>query len=381
MDIVKQLRYVFFFLGLLLLALPVLDYFGISPEELYDRLTSGTKAAVATAQGYAENEEVHKIFEIQAEEVPHTQKPAALKTMDLSAQDEKNAEIAKTEEVKALGDVVEGLEKSARPSGSSTKSKSKWIAPPIGFNTKMSYSFLIYRELKPITEQIEKLLQGIHGNLMMDLVPFTTVRTPDKSLVVLFTDQQNFMDFTKRPSWSGAACDVPRETLYVLESEGMYPLSIHEMTHLYFDGFFSPKRMPLWISEGMATYMQIRASGQTPTWADNALNRIKAGQVIDMGTFTETKTLGDMPSDYVELWYTQAYSIVDYLLNKRTRDEFYTFCINMSNGEEQTTAMYHAYGLPFTKFETLRNIWLHDSFGVSLTDDSQAAVNSARPRN
>ena len=41
---------------------------------------------------------------------------------------------------------------------------------------------------------------------------------------------------------------------------------------------------------------------------------------------TVTEDLSDLSTPQAELWYTQAYSLVDYLLNNRTRDEFYQFC-------------------------------------------------------
>lgn len=349
MDIIKQLRFIFLLLGLALVALPVLDHLGYPPEELFYILFPEKRPVAAAVTA----EEAYKYFEIDDSAPPPPQhityapQESNIGMLDINTQEEVNAHIAPA------------------PTPVAAKTKSKWIAPPIGFQTRSTYSFLIYREQKEVNDKIERVLEGIHGNLMLDLVPFTLIKAPAKSLVVLFSDKANYTDFTKRPSWSGAACDVPRETLYVLETSGFYPLSIHEMTHLYFDGFFAPKKMPLWISEGMATYMQIKTSGITPGWAVRAMERLKKGDMVDMDTFTTTRTLGDMPADYVELWYTQAYSIVDYLLNTRTKDEFYAFCLGMAAGQEQTTALYRAYGLPFTQFKALQSVWMYDMLGLT----------------
>ena len=59
-------------------------------------------------------------------------------------------------------------------------------------------------------------------------------------------------------------------------------------------------------------------------------------------------------------WYTQAYSIVDYLLNTRTRDEFYKFCNELKSKTPLHQALYRAYGMPFNKVSVLQNVWLHD---------------------
>lgn len=379
MDILKRLRAVFFVLALVLIALPVADHFGYSPERIFYLLFPSYKPEEGDISSVGE--EAEQVFQITAQPAP-AKKPKAPHSAglnDINEQEKQNEEAMAASEVRALGGVVECLEKTVsgpgvcpvRPEPSPAASAPevpaapvrktpKWMAPPLGFNTGSNDSFLFYREIKPITDKVHALFRKINGMLAMDLVPFTSLKTPPKSLVMLFNNHESYMEYTKRPAWSGAACDVGRDTLYVLEGAGVYPLSIHEMTHLYFDGFFYPARMPLWVSEGMATYMQIKASGATPEWVNAAMRKIMAGGSMDMRTFAELKTTAAMPAEMVELWYTQAYGITDYLLNKRTRDEYYTFTINMAGGAEPESAMYKAYGLPFTKFETLRNVWLHD---------------------
>ncbi len=75
---------------------------------------------------------------------------------------------------------------------------------------------------------------------------------------------------------------------------------------------------------------------------------------------TVTEDLSDLSTPQAELWYTQAYSLVDYLLNRRTRDEFYQFCNELKKKTPLHQALYKAYGMPFTKVSVLQNVWLHD---------------------
>lgn len=239
--------------------------------------------------------------------------------------------------------------------------KIRWVAPPPGFMTAETFNYLIYREQQPVTQAIKSVLDNIHGNLMLDLTPFTIIIKPSKILVMLFNAHKSYMEFTKRPAWSGASSNLQSDTMYVIEQQGYYPLAVHELTHLYFDGYFLPTISPLWLSEGMAVYMQIYATKQTPDWVNRSLERIlQEGEIIPFTEMTTVEDLQNYSSDQAALWYTQAYSVVDYLLNNRTRDEFYRFCNELKAGTPLHQALYRAYGMPFNKVSTLQNVWLYN---------------------
>ncbi len=248
---------------------------------------------------------------------------------------------------------------SYRPANSAQKIR--WVPPPPGFLTGDTFNYLIYREKDPVTPKVKNVLDTIHGNLMLDLTPFTVVAKPGKILVMLFDQKQSYTDFTNRPAWSGAASDLQSDTMYVIEKTGFYPLTVHELTHLYFDQYFLPRLSPLWLSEGVAVYMQVYASKQKPGYAIKRLKQIlDTGKMIPFEEMMNAQTLKDYPKDKAEMWYTQAYALVDYLLNTRSRDEFYKFCTELKNGTPVHQALYRAYGMPFNKVSTLQNVWFHD---------------------
>lgn len=257
------------------------------------------------------------------------------------------------------GDMDELPTEIYRPANSAQKVK--WVPPPPGFLTGETYSFLVYREKGPVTPKLTNVLDNIHGSLMLDLTPFTLIVKPGKILVMLFLAKESYMNYTHRPSWSGASSDLQSDTMYIIEKTGFYALSVHELTHLYFDQFFLPKLSPLWLSEGMAVYMQVYATQKRPTYVDNRLRQIvQTGKLIPFEQMMAAETLKDYPRDQAEIWYTQAYSVVDYLLNTRSRDEFYKMCEELKNGAPMYQALYRAYGMPFNKVSTLQNVWLHD---------------------
>ncbi len=258
------------------------------------------------------------------------------------------------------GPVEEGLPLEAyRPANAAQKVR--WMPPPPGFLTADTFNYLIYREKDPVTPKLKNLLDNIHGNLMLDLTPFTVVIKPSKILVMLFDQKQTYMDYTKRPAWSGASSDLQSDTMYVIEKTGFYSLTVHELTHLYFDQYFLPQLSPLWLSEGIAVYMQIFASKQKPAYIVKNLKRVaETGKIIPFEEMMAVETLKNYSTEQAELWYTQAYSLVDYLLNTRSRDEFYKFCNELKAATPVYQALYRAYGMPFNKVSTLQHVWLHD---------------------
>lgn len=359
MDIIKQISILLWILGAILIAPPVLRYFHIDVKDAYRKaLMVGGPAKDAQSAG-AQKKEIDphifdELFKEHAPETPAERKAAEKEFEELIAGLERVAHMSHN----AVED-VRGVPAPFRVSPGA-QNKVRWLPPPPGFLTGETFNYLIYREREAVGAQLKTVLDTIHGNLMLDLTPFTLVSKPNKILVMLFGDKQSYMGFTKRPPWSGAASDLRADTMYVLEGRNFYPLSVHELTHLYFDGYFLPAVSPLWLSEGMAVYMQIHATRQKPGWIDNSIQNILHGRYIALEDMVQMEDLSSLTTPQAELWYTQAYSVVDYLLNERSRDEFYRFCNELKAGAPVYQALYRAYGMPFTKVSVLQNVWLHD---------------------
>lgn len=365
MDIVKQITFLLWVLGVILIAPPVLRYFDIDVKQVYSKVLAvdtkdtQTRDAKSDDDGPVKKEEIdphifEELFQEQQPETPAQRAEAEKEFKELIAGLERVGAVVPPKEAP-----VQGVPAQFRPAPN-PQQKVRWMPPPPGFLTAETFNYLIYRESHPVGEELKTVLDTIHGNLMLDLTPFTLVAKPNKILVMLFKDKESYMGFTKRPPWSGAASDLKADTMYVLEGRNFYPLSVHELTHLYFDGYFLPAISPLWLSEGMAVYMQIHATKQKPSWVDNSLRSILSGKYIELENMMQMEDLSALTSAQAEIWYTQAYSLVDYLLNERTRDEFYRFCNELKAGAPVHQALYRAYGMPFTKVSVLQNVWLHD---------------------
>ena len=366
MDIVRKITLILWILAGMLIMPPLLRSFGLKPAEIVKSFLAPSTSHPSSSQEKTSNENMALMEETLPVSNPdmHVQPLSQEEEMQpYDPEDEKafNEMISGLEEISSVttGADVEFLPTQVYRAADAAK-KVRWAPPPPGFLTDDTFNYLIYREKNPVTPKIKTMLDTIHGNLMLDLTPFTIITKPSKILVMIFGKKESYMNFTKHPSWSGASSDLRSDSMYVIEGHGFYPLSVHELTHLYFDGYFLPTISPLWLSEGMAVYMQIHTTKEKPGWLDRSMRRIVQGDIIPLEEMTVTEDLSSLSTPQAELWYTQAYSLIDYLLNKHTRDEFYKFCNELKAKTPLHQALYRAYGMPFNKVSVLQNVWLHE---------------------
>lgn len=368
-SIEKKIRNVMWVLAVPLLAVPALDYFGVSPQYLYHNIykkkTEEIRQKITSA-------EVDRIFglgatsDIQLPPPVHAPAPSSAPVPAAASAFVPPPLLTPPPAYAAQPPAEKPAAAPSSAQSSLTVPKmpappaAAWLPPPPDFMTLNTRNILMYRQFKPITSQIEEMFKWVRGVLMLELTPFTLIKPPDKKLVMMFATQEAYMQYTDRKDWSAAVSDIASNSLFIYEAQGFYPLSLHEMTHLFFDGYFWPDRMPLWVSEGMAMYTQVTVSGETPPWIDYYQGFIKQGYYIKLKDFVNIASLQDQPAENVFLWYTQAYSLVKYLMTQYSKDNFHNFCENLRDKSmPQSRALYRAYGLPFTQFDALESVWLN----------------------
>ncbi|MDR0735110.1 MAG: hypothetical protein LBG16_05465 [Elusimicrobiota bacterium] len=252
----------------------------------------------------------------------------------------------------------------AKPDGSepaaNTRSapKDPWPPLPQGFSSALTNDYMVYREQLPIDKKLQEYLENIHGNFVLDILPFSVFSDFKRIFVMMFRSRDKYSGFTHMPQWSAATTDIRKGAVYIIESKTFKSDFVHELSHIYYDGFFKPLLCPLWLSEGFAVRMQMAA--QTPeqrTWYDSELARFQNGRYIKFNEFTGAQDLSPYGGNDAITWYAQAYSVVDYLLKHKTRDEFYQFSKNLKDGQPLERALYRAYGMPFNTVKALEYAW------------------------
>ncbi|MBI4655733.1 MAG: hypothetical protein HY746_03185 [Elusimicrobia bacterium] len=241
------------------------------------------------------------------------------------------------------------------------KDAGKHPAAPPGFAPTETRHFIIYHEIVEASEKIRNSMELLHGNIMLDLVAFSPWTRDKKIFVYLCTSQETYQKLTGRPVWSGGAASLIERKIYLYESEEAFGILAHEMTHVYFDGFFTAQiPSPLWLSEGLATFVQTERGLAPPAWLKENLEMLKKGGGFKLADLTRIENLHDADEDSIRLWYSQSYSLVKFLMRLKQGDAFYQFCKNLKEGQALNQALFRAYGMPYNKISSLEYVWRHD---------------------
>lgn len=232
---------------------------------------------------------------------------------------------------------------------------------PAGFVRSESRHFTVFAEQYPASDRFIELIESLHSNLMLDLAPFSPWASNERTTIFLFKNQDTYRRVTGRPVWSGGASSVTKRKLYVYESEELPGIVAHELTHIYFDGFFLDGTTdPLWLSEGMATLVQVERGLAAPNWLRENLERLEQGDGFPIDKLTAVTSTAGWPDAKVRLWYAQCYSVVRFLIRTQYRSSFYKFSAHLRDGRPAPEALYRAYGAPYTRMVALEHAWRYE---------------------
>lgn len=232
---------------------------------------------------------------------------------------------------------------------------------PAGFARKVTRHFVLYEEGAEVSSELEENLESLHGNIMLDLVAFSPWTRERKVFIYYASSPQTYRKLTGRPSWSGGAASLSERKIYVYKSDEAFGILAHELTHIYFDSFFpASSPSPLWLSEGVATYIQAERGFATPNWLSQNLKLLEQGNGFKLGDLVRIENLQGADEDNVRLWYAQAYSVVRFLMRLKAGDAFYVFCKHLRDGRAPAQSLYQAYGMPYNKLSSLEYAWRYD---------------------
>ncbi len=232
---------------------------------------------------------------------------------------------------------------------------------PSGFVKRMTRHFTVYAEVAPPSEEFLELLENLHGNLMLDLAPFSPWTNESQVVILLFQHQETYRRMTGRPAWSGGASSIAEKRVYIYESPELPGILAHELCHIYYDNFYQKNRPdPLWLSEGMATLIQVERGLSAPNWLRENLQILERGGGYGLSELMNLTTTAGMPDAKVRLWYAESYSLVRFLMRSQHKSNFYKFSLFLSEGRTVTESLYLAYGMPYNRIKALEYAWRHE---------------------
>ncbi|MBI4550220.1 MAG: hypothetical protein HY714_04785 [Candidatus Omnitrophica bacterium] len=177
--------------------------------------------------------------------------------------------------------------------------------------------------------------------------------------IYLFQSKRDFLETTRRPSWSRSAAVDAEEKIIALSRDSptlMRAELPHEIAHLYFRqwlGVSGP--VPVWIEEGVAL-----AEEELPADKLDAVleSRIAQRRTIPMKELLERTRLQDLDQNSVALFYAQSRSLVIFLTERFGPSRFLALARLLGRKTPLTSAWQQAFDLPFPGFDGLEDQWL-----------------------
>jgi len=245
-----------------------------------------------------------------------------------------------------------------RPSGARRET---YPETPKGFSMEETRNFVVYEEGMKVSDELKGTVENLHGSIMLDLAAFSPWTRENKVFIFYSQTPGTYRRITGRPAWSGGAASLSERKIYLYKSDEAFGILAHELTHMYFDGFFTPSNpSPLWLSEGIATYVQSERGYSAPNWLAQNLELLQKGGGFKLKDLVRIENLQGADEENVRLWYAQSYSVVRFLLKIKAGDAFYVFCKGIRAGKPAAQALYQAYGMPYNKLSSLEYAWRYD---------------------
>ncbi len=128
----------------------------------------------------------------------------------------------------------------------------------------------------------------------------------------------------------------------------------HELGHIIFRDFIGQDALvPLWLEEGVAMYQE-----EGRRWgADADVSRaIEEGKFISLPDLTRLDLTRDSDKDLVDMFYTEAASLVGFLINQGEMYRFARLCRSIKDGDDFNKALKQAY-MKYAQIGNLETDW------------------------
>jgi hypothetical protein len=178
----------------------------------------------------------------------------------------------------------------------------------------------------------------------------------NRAKIYIYDSAADYASATSQPSWSSGSTLMAAKLIHTYPNAQNFLTETlpHEMGHIIFREFvgFNNYAVPLWLDEGVASYQQKSRSPLTNSLLKEAMRKGNFIKLQDLSGFNLLRT-----SDValVQLFYSEAFSIVNFLVKEFGKDKFVLFCQNLRDKGNLERALASAY--PFSNLKELGSAW------------------------
>lgn len=179
----------------------------------------------------------------------------------------------------------------------------------------------------------------------------------DRAKIYVYDNAQDFQSATGNPSWSAGVAMPGTKTIVTYPyAKGFFETTLaHEMSHIIFREFvgFGNYAVPLWLEEGVACYQE-KVSSYSMI---NAFLRgaIQKGNFMTLERLSNFNPMLATDNQSVQLFYAEAFSIVNFLIKEFGKDKFVLFCQNLRDKKNLESAIISTFS--FNNLKEFEEAW------------------------
>jgi len=171
----------------------------------------------------------------------------------------------------------------------------------------------------------------------------------NRAKIFVAKDRNEYIEKYNCPDWSSACVNYQDKTIFTYPQQKEFSLILsHELTHIIFREYLRKNQLPLWLDEGVSSYMSdkyIKSNG--------SLRRILLKKIINEGKYIKFEELSKLdadslknkPKEYVDLFYLESFSIINFFVEKWARYKLDNFFRLIKEGCTVEEALGKSYNL------------------------------------
>lgn len=234
------------------------------------------------------------------------------------------------------------------------------IATDDNWRTTTSTHFVIYYKNAPenfIKELINKS-EDYYDKIASDLgfTRYDFWLWDNRAKIYIHDNAADYQSATGQPKWSAGSAVPKTKTIQTFPyAQGFFERILpHEMGHIIFREFvgFDNQALPLWLDEGVASYQEKLTYSMADTFVKKA---IEQGYFITLERLSDFNPHSTLPDEVAQVFYVEAFSVVDFLIKEFGRDKFVSFCQDLRDKRSLERAMASNY--PFSNIQELAAAW------------------------
>jgi hypothetical protein len=214
------------------------------------------------------------------------------------------------------------------------------------FTETKSDHFIVYS--KDVPEEFVNTVIDFsekYYNELTDKLGFTRYDywTWDKrARIYVFPDQETYVRETRQPAWSSGVTSYETKTIWTYpRASGFFDsLLPHEIGHIVFREVIGSRHVPLWLEEGVASYLEQAKRIGADKIVFEAMNQ---NVFIPLDQLSAIDGVELRQRQDVNLYYAESVSLISYLIEKFGASSFNQFCKKIKEGKTIDDALSYAY--------------------------------------